>query len=99
MELESIARLAKEALLIVEQTRLHDEVWLPKRVNIRYDARLAILKHQADSRILSGHRAVTLNRNTLMFSLEPSDKLVGRGIPLLPHSKDIGIDGAERKAP
>lgn len=42
-----IARLAKGAHLTVEQTRLNDEVWLPKRVNIRYDARLALLKHQA----------------------------------------------------
>ncbi|MEO8131106.1 MAG: hypothetical protein ABI822_28665 [Bryobacteraceae bacterium] len=56
MELESIdtvafgfflARLAKGAHLVIEQTRLNDEVWLPKRVNIRYDARLALLKHQA----------------------------------------------------
>ena len=42
-----IARLAKGAHMTVEQTRLNDEVWLPKRVNIRYDARLALLKHQA----------------------------------------------------
>jgi len=56
VELESIdtvsfgfflARLAKGAHLTVEQTRLNDEVWLPKHVNIRYDARLALLKHQA----------------------------------------------------
>lgn len=26
---------------------LDDKVWLPKRLNIRYDARLALLKHQA----------------------------------------------------
>ena len=56
LELESIdtvsfgfflARLAKGAHLTVEQTRLNDEVWLPKHVSIRYDARLALLKHQA----------------------------------------------------
>lgn len=42
-----IARLAKGAHLTVEQTRLNDEVWLPKRISIRYDIRVAILKHQA----------------------------------------------------
>ena len=42
-----IARLAKGAHLTVEQIRLNDEVWLPKRIDIRYDLRVAILKHQA----------------------------------------------------
>ncbi len=42
-----LARLAKGAHLTVEQTRLNDEVWLPKRIQVRYDARLALLKHQA----------------------------------------------------
>jgi hypothetical protein len=56
VELESIdtvsfgfvlARLAKGAHLMIEQTRLNDEVWLPRIVHILYDARLALLKHQA----------------------------------------------------
>jgi hypothetical protein len=42
-----LARLAKGAHVTIEQTRLNDEVWLPKRIQIRYDARLALLKHQA----------------------------------------------------
>ncbi len=42
-----LARLAKGAHLTVEQIRLNGEVWLPKRIHIRYDARLALLKHQA----------------------------------------------------
>jgi len=63
-----IARLSKGAHFVAEQTRLNDEVWLPKRIRVRYDARLALLKHltgeveetmynfrkfQADSRIIS----------------------------------------------
>jgi hypothetical protein len=41
-----LARLGKGARLTFEQVRLNDEVWLPKRMHIRYDARLALLKHQ-----------------------------------------------------
>jgi hypothetical protein len=63
-----LARLGKGARLTFEQVRLNDEVWLPKRIQVRYDARLALLKHrvgeveqtmynfrkfQTDSRILS----------------------------------------------
>jgi hypothetical protein len=41
-----IARLSKGAHFIMEQTRLSDDLWLPKRIQIRYDARIALLKHQ-----------------------------------------------------
>jgi hypothetical protein len=41
-----LARLGKGARLTFEQVRLNNEVWLPKRIQIRYDARLALLKHQ-----------------------------------------------------
>lgn len=42
-----VARLNKGAHVIFEQTRLNNEVWLMKRFQVKYDVRLALLKHQA----------------------------------------------------
>ena len=39
-----LARLHKGAHVIVEQTRVNDEVWLPKHVQFHVDGRLALLK-------------------------------------------------------
>lgn len=39
-----IARLHKGTRFTLEQTRVNDEVWLPKQVNYRLDARVALLK-------------------------------------------------------
>lgn len=39
-----IARLSKGARLDVQMTRVNDEVWLPKRIEARLSARLALLK-------------------------------------------------------
>lgn len=40
-----IARFHKGSRVIVEQTRVNDEVWLPKHVALKLDARLALLKN------------------------------------------------------
>lgn len=40
-----IARLQKGARIQFEQTRVNNEVWLPRRVHISYDVRLALVKH------------------------------------------------------
>ena len=39
-----LARLHKGAHVMVEQTRINDEVWLPKHVQFHVDGRLALLK-------------------------------------------------------
>jgi hypothetical protein len=39
-----LARLEKGAHILVEQTRVNDEVWLPRHQAIQLDARLALLK-------------------------------------------------------
>jgi hypothetical protein len=40
-----VARLHKGSRFIVEQTRVNDEVWLPKRVAVKLDVRVALLKN------------------------------------------------------
>jgi hypothetical protein len=40
-----IARLHKGSRVIVEQTRVNDEVWLPKHVAVKLDVRVALLKN------------------------------------------------------
>jgi hypothetical protein len=40
-----VARIQKGAHLLIEQTRVNDEVWLPKYVQFHLDAKLALLKN------------------------------------------------------
>ena len=39
-----LARIHKGTRVVVELTRVNDEVWLPKRVQLHFDARVALLK-------------------------------------------------------
>src|SRR5258708_25653344 len=39
-----LARIHKGTHIIVEQTRVNDEVWLPKHVQLHFDARVALFK-------------------------------------------------------
>jgi hypothetical protein len=39
-----IARLHKGSRIVIEQTKVNDEVWLPQHVNVKVDARIALLK-------------------------------------------------------
>jgi hypothetical protein len=39
-----LARLHKGSRIVVEQTRINDEVWLPKHVAVKIDVRVALLK-------------------------------------------------------
>ncbi len=39
-----LARIHKGTHLIIELTRVNDEVWLPKRVHLHFDARVALFK-------------------------------------------------------
>jgi hypothetical protein len=39
-----LARIHKGSRIIIEQTRINDEVWLPQHINVKVDARLALLK-------------------------------------------------------
>jgi hypothetical protein len=39
-----IARLHKGSRIVLVQTRVNDEVWLPQHVNVKIDARVALLK-------------------------------------------------------
>ena len=63
-----LARLNKGAVIRFEQTRVNNEIWLPSLINIRFDARLALVssmrraleitftdyrKFQSESRIVS----------------------------------------------
>jgi hypothetical protein len=40
-----LARVHKGSRIVIEQTRVNDEVWLPKHVAIKVDVRLALLKN------------------------------------------------------
>jgi hypothetical protein len=42
-------RLAKGAHLVLEQTRIDDEVWVPKHVNVNFNARFVLLKGLRES--------------------------------------------------
>jgi len=39
-----LARIHKGSHFMIEQTRINDEVWLPRQVDFKFDARLALLK-------------------------------------------------------
>jgi hypothetical protein len=39
-----LARIHKGSRIVIEQTRINDEVWLPQHINVKVDARLALLK-------------------------------------------------------
>ena len=43
-----LARIHKGTHLIIELTRVNDEVWLPKRVQLHFDARLVLFKSYDD---------------------------------------------------
>jgi len=40
-----IARIHKGSRIVIEQTRINDEVWLPQHINLKVDVRLALLKN------------------------------------------------------
>src|SRR5262249_44433615 len=40
-----LARMHKGSHLMIEQTRINDEVWLPRQVAFKIDARFALLKN------------------------------------------------------
>ena len=40
-----LARFHKGSHIMIEQTRINDEVWLPRQVNFKIDVRLALLKN------------------------------------------------------
>jgi hypothetical protein len=40
-----LARIHKGSRIVVEQTRVNDEVWLPKHLDVKVDVRLALLKN------------------------------------------------------
>jgi hypothetical protein len=40
-----LARIHKGSRIIIEQTRINDEVWLPQHINVKVDVRLALLKN------------------------------------------------------
>jgi hypothetical protein len=39
-----LARIHKGSRIIIEQTRINDEVWLPQHIDVKVDVRLALLK-------------------------------------------------------
>lgn len=42
-----LARIHKGTRIVIEQTRINDEVWLPKHVAVKFDARIALFKEFA----------------------------------------------------
>jgi hypothetical protein len=40
-----LARIHKGTRVVLDQTRVNDEVWLPKRLDVKVDARVALLKN------------------------------------------------------
>jgi hypothetical protein len=41
-----LARIHKGSRIVIEQTRVNDEVWLPLHVSVKIDARIALLKEE-----------------------------------------------------
>jgi len=39
-----LARIHKGSRIIIEQTRINNEVWLPQHINVKVDVRVALLK-------------------------------------------------------
>jgi len=39
-----LARVHKGSRIVVEQTRVNDEVWLPKHIAVKVDVRVALLR-------------------------------------------------------
>lgn len=74
-----LARLHKGSRFMLEQTRVNDEVWLPRQLAVKVDARLALLK-SVDVDIEQSFRDYKKFRT--------SSKIVGMGE--LPESKDVG---------
>lgn len=73
-----LARFHKGSRFMLEQTRVNDEVWLPRQLAIKVDARLALLK-SLDEDIEQNFRDYKKFRT--------SSKIVGVGE--LPDSKDV----------
>ncbi len=44
-----LARIHRGTRIVIEQTRVNDEVWLPKHVALELDARIALLKELAEN--------------------------------------------------
>ena len=42
-----LARIHKGTRIVIEQTRINDEVWLPEHVEVKFDARIALFKELA----------------------------------------------------
>ena len=40
-----VARLNKGAVLRLEQTRVNNEIWMPERIQIHFDAKLALVRN------------------------------------------------------
>ena len=40
-----LARVHKGSRVVVQQTRVNDEVWLPREVSVKIDVRVALLKN------------------------------------------------------
>jgi hypothetical protein len=40
-----LARIHKGSRLLIDQTRINDEVWLPRHVAVKVDVRVALLKN------------------------------------------------------
>ncbi len=65
-----LAKINKGARFSFEQTRVNDEVWLPKEIHATLDARIALFKHlNADTRITYGnYRKFTTDSNVVSTS-------------------------------
>ena len=40
-----LARVHKGSRIVIEQTRVNDEVWLPRHMEVKVDVRLALVKN------------------------------------------------------
>lgn len=48
-----LARLAPGAKVLADQVRINDEVWLPRTVDLKYDARVALVKHMNQEMVVT----------------------------------------------
>lgn len=76
-----VARLHKGSKLLIETTRVNDEVWLPKHVNVKVDAKLALLKNidvEEDIRY-QDYKKFRADTKIVGFGEIPADKSVPAG--------------------
>lgn len=69
-----LARIHKGSRIVIEQTRVNDEVWLPLHVSLKVDARIALLKEFDEEQDLTFRDYKKFRAKTKIFAVEDLQK-------------------------